>query len=185
MGRVSQVSNPEVSVGPASTPNLSGSWTTTTYDALGRVQFVTTRDGAQVTTDYGGSTSIPLGTTVTAIDQALKVRRSITDALGRLVRVDEPDSNGNLGSVTSPNQATSYSYDALGNLRMVSQGTQQRFFVNDSLSRLLRARNPETNIKRAIIVNLRLERFPIRTDPRSLIPSPAAKPAEKLSALSK
>ena len=60
------------------------------------------------------------------------------------MRVDEPTgSNGNLGAVGSPNQATSYSYDALDNLTGVSQGSQRRTFVYDSLSRLTSASNPE------------------------------------------
>ncbi len=87
-------------------------------------------------------------TTVT--DQADKVRRSKTDALGRLVRVDEPDNTGDLGDVSEPKQPTYYSYDALGNLVQVTQGTQQRFFAYTSLSRLLRARNPEQAVNSSL-----------------------------------
>src|SRR6185295_8113319 len=76
-------------------------------------------------------------------DQAGKLRRSLTDGLGRLSRVDEPGSNNSLGDVSSPNQPTNYSYDTLDDLVKVTQGTQQRFFMYDSLKRLLRARNPE------------------------------------------
>src|SRR6185369_4701260 len=76
-------------------------------------------------------------------DQAGKLRRSLTDALGRLTRVDEPDSSNSLGDVNNPNQPTSYLYDTLDNLVKVTQGSQQRFFMYDSLKRLLRARNPE------------------------------------------
>src|SRR6201988_5379232 len=81
-------------------------------------------------------------TTVT--DQAGKVRRSMSDALGRLVRVDEPDASGNLGSTTSPNQSTSYGYSVLDNLTTVTQGSQARPFTYDSLSRLRTAVNPES-----------------------------------------
>lgn len=80
-------------------------------------------------------------TTVT--DQAGKVRRSITNGLGQLVRVDEPTSSG-LGTVASPNQATSYAYDTLNNLTTVTQGGQTRTFTYSSLSRLLTAANPES-----------------------------------------
>ena len=85
-------------------------------------------------------------TTVT--DQTLRVRRSRIDGLGRLVRVDEPDATaGNLDDVNgNPVQSTSYIYDALGNLRQVTQGAQQRYFMYDSLSRLIRARNPEQQL---------------------------------------
>ena len=61
------------------------------------------------------------------------------------MRVDE--STGSppaLGTVGSPNQATSYSYSALDNLTRVTQGSQSRTFVYDSLSRLTSATNPES-----------------------------------------
>ena len=67
----------------------------------------------------------------------------MVDALGRLLRVDEPDANGNLGSTSSPVQKTEYEYDALGNLKKVTQGAQERTFTYDSLSRLRTAINPE------------------------------------------
>jgi RHS repeat-associated protein len=38
---------------------------------------------------------------------------------------------------------TSYTYDVIDNLVKVTQGTQQRFFMYDSLKRLIRTRNPE------------------------------------------
>jgi RHS repeat-associated protein len=113
-------------------------WTTSAFDALGRVISVTTPDGAQVTTAYAGNT-------VTVTDQAGKKRRSVIDGLGRLVRVDEPDKDtGNLDVNGVPVQSTSYSYDALGNLLSVNQGEQTRTFVYDSLGRLLSATNPES-----------------------------------------
>jgi RHS repeat-associated protein len=72
---------------------------------------------------------------VTVTDQAGKSRRSVTDALGRMTEVIE-DPNGLA-------YATDYAYDALGNLRRVSQGGQFRYFMYDSLSRLLRVKLPE------------------------------------------
>jgi RHS repeat-associated protein len=65
------------------------------------------------------------------------------DSLGRLVRVDEPDSFGSVGTLTAPTLPTSYGYDQLGNLLQVQQGAQQRTFTYDSLSRLKSAKNPE------------------------------------------
>src|SRR6185503_2971871 len=79
----------------------------------------------------------------TLTDQAGKVRRSKVDALGRLVRVDEPDVSNNLGSQVAPTQSTSYEYDALGNLTLATQGSQPRNFSYTSLSRLREATNPE------------------------------------------
>ncbi|HKG97104.1 MAG TPA: hypothetical protein VKA97_04795, partial [Pyrinomonadaceae bacterium] len=103
-------------------------WTTTGFDALGRVTSVTTPDNAVVSTSYSGNT-------VTVTDQAGRARKSVTDGLGRLSDVYE-DPN-------ALNYQTTYSYDVLDNLVKVSQGSQQRFFMYDSLKRLIRARNPE------------------------------------------
>ena len=81
-------------------------------------------------------------TTVT--DQAGKLRRSITNGIGQLIRVDEPNSSNQLGAVTAPNQDTNYTYDTLNNLTTVTQGVQTRTFAYNSLSRLLSAANPES-----------------------------------------
>ena len=68
--------------------------------------------------------------------------RTRADQLGR---VDEPTgSPPALGATGSPNQATSYGYSALGNLTRVTQGSQRRTFLYDSLSRLTKATNPES-----------------------------------------
>jgi RHS repeat-associated protein len=132
LGRPFKISNPF-------RPWLSESavWTTQAFDALERVTSVTTPDSAVVTSAYSGNV-------VTVTDQAGKLRRSITDALGRLTRVDEPNSSNSLGDINSPNQPTSYTYDVLDNLTVVSQGVQTRTFVYDSLKRLTSASNPES-----------------------------------------
>jgi len=132
LGRVSQVSNPYRATDPDSASPPSGAWaewTTTDYDTLGRVIQVTTPDGAHVDTAYSGNQ-------MTVADQAVKKRRSETDALGRLIKITEDP--GGL------NYETFYSYDALGNLRQVTQGAQTRTFVYDSLLRLTSATNPES-----------------------------------------
>jgi RHS repeat-associated protein len=132
LGRPKQTSNP---FRPSAAETAV--YTTTSWDFAGRVISVTTPDSAVVTTSYASNT-------VTATDQAGKVRRSLTDGLGRLVRVDEPDANGNLGASSAPTQPTNYSYDALDNLITVNQGSQMRAFVYDSLRRLSSATNPES-----------------------------------------
>jgi RHS repeat-associated protein len=136
MGRVSKVSNAyRVVAHGAATPAICATCTTSDYDALGRVIKITTPDGAQVTTDYSGKE-------VTVTDQRGKKRKSTTDALGRLGQVVEaPD----IATCTTDGTgcATDYEYDVLGNLRHVAQGTQHRYFMYDSLGRLIRAKNPE------------------------------------------
>lgn len=132
MGRVKRSYNPY-----RATSDSTYGYADTAYDALGRMRTVTTLDGAVVTTTYSGNS-----TTVT--DQAGKTRRSITDGLGRLIRMDEPDSTGSLGTVASPTQPTSYVYDVLDDLTAVTQGSQTRSFTYDSLKRLKQAINPES-----------------------------------------
>jgi RHS repeat-associated protein len=130
LGRVSRVSNPYRSTDPGFASPPTELWTTTDYDALGRAIRVTTPDGAHVDTVYSGAQ-------VTVTDQAGKQRRTVTDALGRLTKVTEDP--GGL------NYETTYLYDVLGNLRKVTQGSQTRWFAYDSLSRLIRVKNPEQN----------------------------------------
>jgi RHS repeat-associated protein len=137
MGRVWKVSNPY-------RQGQTLLWTTTTYDEAGRVKEVITPDNAKVQTSYSlAIDGNEVGVVTTGVDQSGKQGRSVTDALGRLIRVDEPNGAGELGPVNNPNQATYYTYDILGNLRKVTQGSQQRFFAYDSLSRLIRAKNVE------------------------------------------
>lgn len=142
-GRISKVSNPYRNISnPSCLTNLE--CTTNTYDSASRPWKVTTPDNAFVETTYGVVTSgSAIGTSVTVKDQALKERRSVTNALGQLIRVDEPTTSG-LGSVSSPNQYTTYGYDLLNNLTNVYQGFQTRTFSYDAASRLKTAVNPES-----------------------------------------
>lgn len=156
LGRIVRSSLPYRSAGGAAALTPAG-WSgvkrsETNYDELGRVRTVTSwPDGAAVVTAYAGSR-------VLITDQAGKQRLSEVDALGRLKGVWEVTSDDSAkypgveaipSSVTAGltgaahGYQTSYFYDALGNLRRVKQGTQQRFFTYDSLGRLLRAKNPE------------------------------------------
>ncbi len=114
-------------------------WTTTFFDTLGRNIKVRTPDNAILRISYSGNA-------VTSTDQSGKQRRSFIDAIGRIVRVDEPDKDtGALGPVATPVQPTSYEYDLLGNLTKVIQGSQPpRTFSYNSLSRLTSAFNPES-----------------------------------------
>lgn len=108
-----------------SNPYRSGEtvyWTENFYDTAGRPYKVKTADNAEVETAYSLATSGScLGSVVTVEDQADKQRRSITNALGQLCRVDEPTTAG-LGAIDAPNQPTNYGFDTLNNLTTVNQG---------------------------------------------------------------
>ena len=140
MGRVKRTSNPYYASGASAAINPSGKWTTATYDKLGRATSITLPDNTQIQSAYNG-------TTTTVTDQAGRQRRQLTDSLGRVVRVDEPDASGNLDSGGVPVQPTFYEYDWLDNLTKVTQTqgsiTQERLFKYDSLSRLTHERQVE------------------------------------------
>jgi RHS repeat-associated protein len=127
------------------------SWTRVTKDSAGRVVEVANFAGATQPA-WTGTAGVFTGAVTTAYDanfstvtdQGGKLRRSMVDGLGRLLRVDEPDGTNSLGSTAAPVQATSYAYDVLGNLTTVTQGSQTRTFTYDSLSRLRTSVNPES-----------------------------------------
>jgi RHS repeat-associated protein len=152
LGRAYRSDNPLRSVSDPTDPDeLRKGYSLITYDILSRVSTVKTYDKignltGTVLTQYAGSY-----TTVT--DQADKVRRSKTDGLGRLVRVDEPNAASALGTLTAPNQPTTYTYDVLNNLTQVSQGVQVRRFAYDSLKRLIFAANPEQTTSSQLLHN--------------------------------
>src|SRR5262249_42834582 len=138
-------------VATASNPYRSGSDLTSSagttsynYDALGRKTREAYADGSVLTTTYCGPSTL-------VTDPTGKWRRSLTDSLGRLIEVDEPNapgatvaSNGCRGT-GEPIWITTYSYDVLGNLTGVLQnGSLSRTFTCDSLSRLLTSTNPES-----------------------------------------
>ena len=150
MGRVLDVSNPY-------RQGDSIFWNRTKYDTLGRVEktFAPSADpinqpGASLgTTSYGISATGSVGIVMTTTDTADIKRRSITNALGQVVRVDEPEKNnrGNLDSADSP---TYYTYDHYGKIVRVQQGSQNRYFKYDSLGRLIRVNQPEQEVNLAL-----------------------------------
>ncbi len=93
------------------------------------------------------------GTVVISTDASQRKGRSITNALGQLVRVDEPTAFGgtvtaDLGAIDAPLQPTYYTYSKLGQMVKVQQGKagetiQYRHFLYDNLGRLLRIKQPE------------------------------------------
>ncbi len=146
-------------------------YTMTTYDALGRVASVTnpyrtTSDSTYGSTSYqydmlGRTTSLAhsqdgssqtwvyTGNQVLFTDEIGNQWRRISDSLGRLTVVLEPNGTG-----TSPSMETDYTFDGLNNLLSVKQwggpygspgpsGAIMRTFTYDSFSRLLSGSNPE------------------------------------------
>jgi RHS repeat-associated protein len=124
LGRVYTVSNPY-----RSTSDSTYGIRTYTYDAVGRTTNVQYADNNNTSTSYAANCA-------TVTDPAGKERQTCSDGLGRLTQVTEDP--GGLG------YASSYSYDALDNLTGVTQFSQTRSFLYDSLSRLASATNPES-----------------------------------------
>jgi len=132
MGRQKSVSTPY-----RSTSDTTYDLTLYSYDALGRPTTAThAGDGTTIRSSYSGNS-------VDTYDEASHDTRRISDSLGRLIEVLEPDSSNN------PSLETDYTYDALGNLLSATQKgasgetARARSFSYDSLSRLISASSPE------------------------------------------
>ena len=131
MGRVASVTNPYVA-----TP--TGYNTTYGYDAISRPLTVTNQDSSTKSWLYAGPIT-------TVKDEALNKTKTVTDALGRVIEVDEPTANNSTGSMLP----TSYTYNLYGLTGVTQTGNggetaRTRSFTYDSLGRLLTATNPET-----------------------------------------
>ena len=127
-------------------------WTRSQADNSGRMVEVR-KFGATLPWPWGGNTTGTGGVTTaydanvtTVMDQAGRMRRSVINGLGQLVRVDEPEKDsGALDEGSVPIQSTSYTYSAVSNLLSVTQGGQTpRSFLYSSLGRLISAANPES-----------------------------------------
>lgn len=166
MGRVDSVSNPY-------RQGETIYWSKSRYDELGRVveSYAPAQNGQTGAslgmTSYSTST-VPnfIGNVMTTTDAAGRKGRSITNALGQLLRVDEPQNTGgtddaDLGTLASPLQPTFYKYDERGNLKEVNQSGQTRTFTYDTFSRIKSATNPESgtvNYTYDIFGNLKTKR---------------------------
>lgn len=144
VGRAYRTSNPYFASAYGSTPLSSTNmfWTTATFDRLDRVTQLDMPRGDNNNSNLTHVYSSFDGAYTTITDQAGKVRRQKVDALGHIVRLDEPTTSG-LGTVGSPNQATYYYYNALDNIVRINQDAQNRYFMYDSLARLIRERQTE------------------------------------------
>ena len=156
MGRVDRVTN----------PYRAGDtifWSKTRYDEMGRAveTYAPTELANLASAQSLGITSFDIstvpnfiGTVVMTTDASGRKGRSITNALGQLLRVDEPDKNsGQLGSYDAPVQPTNYFYSPQGKMVRVQQEAQNRYFLYDSLGRLLRVRQPEQELNQALAMS--------------------------------
>lgn len=151
-GEYTLVSNPyRASSSFAASTEPTMGWTVEFESSTSGLKTVETFNGSALPSIWGGNTDSTgkseereEANAVVTIDESGRTRRTVADALGRMIRVDEPNGDGVLGSLASPHQATSYSYDTLGNLLQIVQGGQTRTFTYSSLSRLLSATNPES-----------------------------------------
>jgi len=146
LGRIQKKSNPYRSTG-----DPTYGFDTRAYDALNRVTSVTHADnnvaynyyGSDVGTHGGASSQLcasgtyGFGFPTLTVDESGMKHQIWTDALGRIIEADEPDSTGNL------TVGTCDTYDALGNLTQVLQGTQVRSYSHDALSRKTSETVPE------------------------------------------
>jgi RHS repeat-associated protein len=133
LGRTKKVSSPHSPM-----RNEQPAWSEIFYDDLGRVIKENRADNTETYTEFSGNNT-------TVIDQAGKKQRTVVNAIGKITRVDEPNSQGQLGTITNPTQPTNYSYDTSGNLVKVTQGGQSRYFLYNSVGQLIRVRQPEQN----------------------------------------
>ena len=147
-GRVQNSSHPYRSISD-STYGLESP----TYGGLNRAIKITHPDGTYVQLFYGAdvgsggrttqacsSSTYGLGFPTLSVDEAGKKREVWTDGFGATIETDEPDPSGNLSSGT----ATCYGHDTLGNVTSVLQnGSRQRTYVYDALSRLTGETTPE------------------------------------------
>ena len=153
LGRVSTTTNPY-----SSTSDPTYGVIQYTYDGLGRVVVQTQQDGSTQQWCFNGTAtngqtncqtnkSSLIGNWVDFTDESGNHWQRVSDGLGRLTAVMEPNPTTNATTIE-----TDYTYDALNNLTRVDQwggakgaaGERVRTFSYDGLSRLLTATNPES-----------------------------------------
>ncbi|AEU36103.1 RHS repeat-associated core domain protein [Granulicella mallensis MP5ACTX8] len=158
VGHVASVSNPYRG-GQSGVVAKSQPTTTYTYDGLGQKIVQTNQDGTTEQWCYDGissvqsncssnKSSIKTGSWVDVTDPNGHHTQQVSDVLGRLTAVMEPDPASGALSLE-----TDYQYDTLSNLTRVDQwggpvnssGVRTRSFNYDSLSLLHCASNPENS----------------------------------------
>ncbi len=131
-------------------------WTNYTYDIQSRVTTVVAPDGSTSYRYYNESSYPSAASSATAQGTTLRVKDAWgrerwirNDDQNRLVEVVEPDPNGTSGAVATNGMLTTYTYNSLGNLTNVTQGTQTRSFKYDSLGRMTNQKLAERDGKLA------------------------------------
>jgi RHS repeat-associated protein len=134
-------------------------WVTLSYDSQGRPTRIVSADGSTTETYYNEKdfdstdgyaptrpsvASSSAGETTLVRDSWGRERWARTDASGKLVEVVEPNPAGN-GSTATFGLVTTYSYDSMGNLVTITQGSQTRSFRYDALGRLTARKLAETD----------------------------------------
>jgi len=123
-GRGYKISNPHNSTAQY--------WTETRTDAIGRL-------AKTILPDNSNSTAVYTTTAAKTTDPTGKQRQSVTDGLGRMTTVLEPDpTSGNTLTLQ-----TSYAYNVLDLLTTAAQGSQTRTYTYDALGRLISDTTPE------------------------------------------
>ena len=152
VGNESFVSYPYQGTGLGMSQICSGTGDAFGYDAMHRKTSVTHSDGTSATTTYTGA-AVKVSDEGNGTKSLQRVSQA--DGLGRLVSVCEVSGTTLLGitptpagcgqDITATGFLTTYSYDALGNLQLVTQGgLNHRSFVYNSLSQLTSITNPES-----------------------------------------
>ncbi len=113
------------------TPDAGWKYASYAYDGLGRVTTITGADGTTVSHSYTGWQD-------EVTNQRGYKKRYIEDAFGRLAKVEELDASGGLYSTTT------YSYDALDNLKqVVDNAGNTTTMTYDALGRKLTMSDPD------------------------------------------
>ncbi len=93
-GRVATVSNPH-----RTAASSTDGTTQTQYDGLGRPVVITKQDGSKVQTSHTDTCAVNTNAVATVVtDEAGKMRQTCSDALGRLIEVDEPGTGALTGT---------------------------------------------------------------------------------------
>lgn len=145
LGRPDRTTLPYAATAGATCSSCPG--TTTQYDTLGRPTLVQDSGGGTTTYQYIGNDVLE---TVGPAPSGENTKRKQLeyDALGRLTSVCEITSAGGSGTCPQTNAQTGYytqyTYDALGDLTGVTQGSQARSYSYDGLGRMTSEINPES-----------------------------------------